>query len=394
MLSEILIKVFIKNAEDVTDKKVRGNLGYLGGFVGIVVNLLLFSIKLTAGLIVTSIAVIADAFNNLSDAASSIVTILGFKISKMPADKEHPFGHGRMEYISALIVAFMVMLVGMQFVKSSFERILNPEKVTFELIPFLLLVVSILLKVWLSIFNRYMGNKINSSALKAASVDALGDVFTSSCVVLSLLAAKYTDFPIDGYAGIVVALVILYSGFSLVKETISPLLGEAPSPELVESINSSLLSYDYITGVHDLIIHNYGVGKFMATIHAEIPADINILKIHNIVDKAEREISKKLGIMLFIHMDPVSNDNEEEKIARNSVHRTISSIPCIKSFHDLRVVEGGEGEKKNLIFDVVVDSLSMNKTSNEDTIKEDLQINLTKLHPDYNFILTIDYQFY
>ena len=210
MLSEILIKVFIKNAEDVTDKKVRGNLGYLGGFVGIVVNLLLFSIKLTVGLIVTSIAVIADAFNNLSDAASSIVTILGFKISKMPADKEHPFGHGRMEYISALIVAFMVMLVGMQFVKSSFERILNPEKVTFELIPFLLLVVSILLKVWLSIFNRYMGNKINSSALKAASVDALGDVFTSSCVVLSLLAAKYTDFPIDGYAGIVVALYSLF----------------------------------------------------------------------------------------------------------------------------------------------------------------------------------------
>lgn len=296
------------------------------------VNLLLFSIKLTVGLIVTSIAVIADAFNNLSDAASSIVTILGFKISKMPADKEHPFGHGRMEYISALIVAFMVMLVGMQFVKSSFERILNPEKVTFELIPFLLLVVSILLKVWLSIFNRYMGNKINSSALKAASVDALGDVFTSSCVVLSLLAAKYTDFPIDGYAGIVVALVILYSGFSLIKETISPLLGEAPSPELVESINSSLLSYDYITGVHDLIIHNYGVGKFMATIHAEIPADINILKIHNIVDKAEREISKKLGIMLFIHMDPVSNDNEEEKLQETLCIEQFLPYPALNPF--------------------------------------------------------------
>jgi cation diffusion facilitator family transporter len=394
VLSELLTKVFVKNANDVKDKKVRDNLGYLGGFVGIVVNLLLFALKLTVGLIVTSIAVIADAFNNLSDAASSIVTILGFKISKIPADKEHPFGHGRMEYISALIVAFMVMLVGMQFVKSSFERILNPEKVTFELIPFLLLVISILLKVWLSIFNRYIGNRINSSALKAASVDALGDVFTSSCVVLSLLAAKYTSFPVDGYAGIIVSIVILYSGFSLVKETISPLLGEAPSPELVESINSSLLSYDHIIGVHDLIIHNYGVGKFMATIHAEIPADMNLLKIHNIVDRAEREISKKLGIMLFIHMDPISIDNEEEKKIRSSVNEIISSMPYIKSFHDLRIVEGIDEEKKNLIFDVVVDTISMNKTYTEDKVREDLLFYLIKIYPEYNFIITVDYQFY
>lgn len=393
MLSEFLIKVFVKNKEDVNNKKVRSDLGYLGGFVGIVVNVVLFSIKITVGLFVDSIAVIADAFNNLSDAASSIVTILGFKLSRIPADKEHPFGHGRMEYISALIVAFMVMLVGVQFIKSSFERILNPEQVSFELIPFLLLLISILLKLWLSVFNRFLGNKINSSALKAASVDALGDVFTSSCVVLSLLAAKYTTFPIDGYAGIIVALVILYSGISLVKQTISPLLGEAPSSELVESINNSLLAYEHVIGVHDLIIHNYGVGKFMATIHAEIPADMNLLKIHNIIDRAEREISKKLGIMLFIHMDPISTDNEEEKKVKNSLQEIISTIPFIKSFHDLRIVEGNKEEKKNLIFDVVIDSSLINEITEEE-IKDKVLADLIRIYPEYNMILTIDYQFY
>lgn len=394
MLRELLIKVFVKNIEDVNNKKVRSDLGYLGGFVGIVVNLVLFSIKITVGLIVDSIAVIADAFNNLSDAASSIVTILGFKLSRIPADKEHPFGHGRMEYISALIVAFMVMLVGVQFVKSSFERILKPEPVSFELIPFLLLLISILLKVWLSMFNRDLGNQINSSALKAASVDALGDVFTSSCVVLSLLAAKYTAFPIDGYAGIIVALVILYSGFSLVKQTISPLLGEAPSKELVESINSSLLAYEHVIGVHDLIIHNYGVGKFMATIHAEIPADMNLLKIHNVIDRAEREISKKLGIMLFIHMDPISTDNEEERKVKNSLQEIISTMPCIKSFHDLRIVEGINEDKKNLIFDVVIDSTAINDSITEEKIKDKVILSLTRIYPEFNIILTIDYQFY
>ena len=394
MLSEFLIKVFVKNKEDVNNKKVRSDLGYLGGFVGIVVNVVLFSIKITVGLIVDSIAVIADAFNNLSDAASSIVTILGFKLSRIPADKEHPFGHGRMEYISALIVAFMVMLVGVQFIKSSFERILKPEQVSFELIPFLLLLISILLKLWLSVFNRFLGNKINSSALKAASVDALGDVFTSSCVVLSLLAAKYTTFPIDGYAGIIVALVILYSGISLVKQTISPLLGEAPSLELVESINSSLLSYEHVIGTHDLIVHNYGVGKFMATIHAEIPADMNLLKIHNIIDRAEREISKKLGIMLFIHMDPISTDNEEERKVKTSLQEIISKMPCIKSFHDLRIVEGINEDKKNLIFDVVIDSTAINETITEEEIKDKVILSLARIYPEFNMILTIDYQFY
>ena len=202
------------------------------------------------------------------------------------ADKEHPFGHGRMEYLSALVVAFMVMLVGVQFVKTSFERILNPVAVSFEIIPFILLLISLLIKLWLSRFNKYMGLKINSTALKAASVDALGDVFTSSCVLISFLAAKFTTLPIDGYVGLIVSAAILYAGYSLIKDTISPLLGEAPDEELVKKIKQGVLSYDNIIGVHDLIIHNYGVGKCMASIHAEIPSNIDLVTIHEIIDSA------------------------------------------------------------------------------------------------------------
>ena len=229
LISNFLVKKFIKNSEDIKSEKVRSTYGVLGGVVGIIINLILFAIKLTVGVVASSIAIMADAFNNLSDAASSIVTIIGFKMADKPADAEHPFGHGRMEYISALIVAFMVMLVGIQFIKSSFERILNPVSITFEFIPFILLLVSILFKLWLSRFNKFIGNTINSSALKAASVDALGDVFTSSCVTISFLASKFTSFPIDGYFGLIVAVFIVYSGYTLIKETINPILGDRKS---------------------------------------------------------------------------------------------------------------------------------------------------------------------
>ena len=273
MFSNLLVKTFIKDNENIENEDVRNKYGYLAGMVGIIANFILFGVKLSVGLLTSSIAIMADAFNNLSDMASSVITIVGFKLASIPPDKEHPFGHGRLEYISALIVAFMVMLVGIQFVKSSIDRILNPVPITFEIIPFILLFISILVKVWLSRFNKFMGSKINSSALKAASVDAMGDVFTSSTVLISFLAAKFTSIPIDGYAGIIVSVAILYAGYSLVKETISPLLGEAPDPELVQGISQAILSYEHIQGVHDLIIHNYGVGKSIASVHAEIPAD-------------------------------------------------------------------------------------------------------------------------
>lgn len=391
MISQFLVKKFIKDSENTASKKVRNSYGFLGGIIGIIVNFLLFLIKFSVGTLVSSIAVTADAFNNLSDTASSIITIVGFNMANKPADEEHPFGHGRIEYLSALVVAFMVMLVGFQFVKTSFDRIMNPEAIKFEWIPFILLIISIFLKVWLSFFNKFIGNKIDSTALKASAVDALGDVFTSSCVAISLLAAKFTTIPIDGYVGILVALFIIYSGFSLVKETINPLLGEAPDPKLVKDIHSMLLSYDYITGIHDLVIHNYGPGRCMASVHAEIPSDIDIMKIHNIIDKAEREISKELGVYLVIHMDPICLSNDEIREAHNEVSKIIKYNPLIKSMHDFRIV--GEGNEKNLIFDIVVNSKALNKIMDENSLKKDLIKSIKDIHPQYNCIITIDHDY-
>ena len=387
MLSKFLVKKFIKNSDDLQDIKVRNSYGFLGGIVGILTNLILFTIKLSVGLLTSSISITADAFNNLSDAASSIVTILGFKLSSMPADKEHPFGHGRIEYISALIVAFMVMLVGIQFVKSSFQKIINPETVTFELIPFMLLLLSILLKVWLSKFNKHIGNIINSSALKAASVDALGDVFASSCVAISFLAAKFTTLPIDGYIGMGVALFIVYSGFNLVRETLNPLLGEAPDPELVDAIKTKVLSYENILGTHDLIIHNYGPGRCMCSIHAEIPSDISLVRIHEIIDKAEREISNQLNIYIVIHIDPICVIEGEIKEIYDYLTDFLSNFDYIESIHDFRVI--GEDEYKNIIFDIVIDT-SKKATLTDDELKELISNHVRKNHPDYRCLITID----
>ena len=332
MISNFLVRKFVKNHDAVSDYNVRQSYGYLGGFVGIVVNFTLFLIKLFVGIISKSIAVTADAFNNLSDVLSSVITIAGFKLSSKPADEEHPFGHGRIEYISGLIVAFLVLLVGFEFTKSSFQKILNPEKINFQLIPFVLLLISILAKIWLSKFNNFVGKKINSSALQAASVDALTDVVSSSTVALSLLLSKWIAFPIDGYVGILVSLFILYSGYSLIKETINPLLGEAPDPEFVEFVKNEVLQYENIIGVHDLIIHNYGPGRRMASIHAEVPYDLPITEIHTIIDKAETDVSKKLNIFLVIHMDPVNTNDEEINTTKIEVSKILDTFPAVKSF--------------------------------------------------------------
>ena len=388
MLSNLLIRKFIKNHTDTKNEKVRNSYGFLAGIVGLFTNIILFIIKFSVGLITSSISIMADAFNNLSDAASSLITIFGFKLSSMPADKEHPFGHGRIEYLSALIVAFMVMLVGVQFVKSSFEKILNPEPTQFEWVPFILLIISIFLKLWLSRFNKFIGEKINSSALKASSVDALGDVFTSTSVAISLLVSKFTSFPIDGYIGIIVALVIVYSGFSLVRETINPLLGEAPDPELVKDIESMMLSYDNIIGIHDLIVHNYGPGRIMASIHAEIPSNIDIMEIHHIIDTAEREISKKLNIYLVIHMDPICVDTDEIIEARNMVQDVLSKYEEVKSFHDFRVV--GDHDKKNLIFDIEVCPKCLANESSSSQLLSNIEKDIKKKSPEYRCVITVD----
>ncbi|GAA0752698.1 cation diffusion facilitator family transporter [Clostridium sartagoforme] len=391
MISNFLVKSFVKNNEDTKNPKVRNSYGTLGGVIGIIINFILFVIKFSVGMLVGSIAISADAFNNLSDAASSIITIIGFKMSNKPADAEHPFGHGRIEYLSALLVAFMVMLVGVQFVKSSIERIMNPEVITFELIPFILLLISIGFKVWLSTFNRFIGNKINSSALKAAATDALGDVFTSSTVVISFLLAKFTSLPIDGYIGIFVALAILYAGFGLVRETLNPLLGEAPDPELVNELYEKVLAYPLISGVHDLIVHNYGPGRIIASLHAEIPADVDIMEIHNVIDKAEREISTDLNLHLVIHMDPICVLTDEIKETWDYVEKILRKYPEIKSMHDFRIV--GEGDIKNLIFDIVLEASESGNKKKQEKMIADIKTSIKKEHPQYNCVITVDYDF-
>jgi cation diffusion facilitator family transporter len=391
MISQLLVKKFVKDYQNIKNEKVRTSYGFLGGIVGIIINILLFVVKLSVGLILNSIAVTADAFNNLTDSASSLITIVGFKLSNMPADEEHPFGHGRLEYISALIVAFLVMFVGFQFVRSSFDRILNPTAVRFEIIPFILMLISIFTKIWLSRFNSFIGNTIDSAALKASSMDAFGDVIITSTVVLSLLAARFTTFPIDGYIGIGVALFILYSGYRLVKETLNPLLGESPDPELVENIKKGVLAYKHIDGVHDLIIHNYGPGKCMASIHAEVPADIHIVEIHDIIDLAEREISERLNIYLVIHMDPVNVNDKEVLDTKDELLGVLEEFPIVKSIHDFRIV--GEGAHKNLIFDVVIDSSIKLAPEDEEKLKDDICIGVKKSYPHYNCNITLDKDF-
>ncbi|OFI07446.1 ferrous-iron efflux pump FieF [Clostridium acetireducens DSM 10703] len=392
MLSKFLVTNFIKDYNNISDEKVRNSYGYLGGIVGIIANILLFIVKIFVGFITNSIAVIADAVNNLSDAASSIITIIGFKLASKPADAEHPFGHGRIEYISGLIVSFMVMLVGFEFIKTSFKRIINPTNINFQLMPFLLLLVSILTKIWLSYFNKYIGKTIDSSALQASSLDALGDVFTSSCVALSLLASKWTSTPIDGYVGVLVSIFILYSGFSLTKETLDPILGEAPDPELVKKLIDGVCSYDYISGVHDIIIHNYGPGKAMASVHAEVPCDISVMKIHEIIDTAEKELSEKLNIFLVIHMDPINTNDEKVNSTKNELLKIIhNDFPIIKSIHDFRIV--GDNDFKNLIFDIVIDYEHVLTPEIEEKLKKDLDNAIKTIHPHYNAIITIDRDF-
>jgi len=382
MLYEALIKKFLSR----NSKNPRQQYGYFAGIVGIAVNLLLFGVKLAIGTISNSIAITADAFNNLSDMGSSLITIVGFKIADKPADKDHPFGHGRGEYIAGLVVSFMVLYVGIQFVKTSVERIIHPEKTIFDIVSFIVLVISISAKLWLGKFYDYINKQVASGTLNATSADSYSDVLITSCTAVCLLLSKFIAFPIDGYAGLVVSGFILYAGYGLIKDTISPLLGEAPSPELVRSITQEVLSHKGIIGVHDLIIHTYGSGKYMASIHAEVPSDIPIMDCHEIIDRAESEISKKLGILLVIHTDPINLNNEEIMDTKAKVMSILRTMPDILSLHDFRIV--GTNGYKNVLFDIVLS----NKVhpSDEEKVKERLISAIKTAYPEMNPIITVD----
>jgi len=386
-----MFKFFIKNHQEVGDPIVRKQYTYVAGTVGIIVNFLLFVTKLSVGVLAGSIAIMADGFNNLSDTASSAVTVVGIKLSHLPADKEHPYGHGRLEYVAALIVAFLVLLVGFQLGSASVTRIFNPEPVTFDMVSLLLLGVSVLAKVWLSSFNIKVGKKINSTPLKAAGVDSLGDVLISGGVLISFALSPFLDFSIDGFMGAAVALFILYMGFKLVMETVSPLLGEAPDKEIVDKILEEIQKYPYVVGAHDLHFHNYGVGRVMATMHVEFAGCNDLLEMHDIVDKAERELSQAFEMHLVIHMDPVSTLSEEAKSVKSYLHQIISTHPCILSMHDFRSLQ--TSEKKTLVFDLDIDAHCLTKEVTENTIRIEVYDSLKQQFPDFEYMIATDRQY-
>lgn len=300
-----LIKKFVKNYKDTEDKSVREAYGVFSGVLGIICNLFLFGVKLTIGLFMNSIAITSDAFNNLSDTGSSMITILGAKLSNRVPDEEHPFGHGRFEYISSLIIAFIIMLVGFELLKNSFGKILSPEKVAFNWILVLILSGSILIKVWMYSYNRYIGKAIGSKVNLAAASDSLNDVVATSAVILTTIVGKFIGFPIDGIAGLIVSLLIMYTGFGVAKDTVNVLLGMSPSTETVDKIHDQILECDYIEGVHDLKVHDYGPGRTIASVHVEMSDTISIIKAHTEIDKVEKRILKELGIDIVIHVDPM-----------------------------------------------------------------------------------------
>ena len=347
-----IIHTFIRDYAQVDSPKVREDYGKLAGVVGILSNIFLFVIKCLAGLLFHSIAIMADAVNNLSDAGSSIVTLVGFHISGKPADAEHPYGHARMEYISGLVVSFIILLLGVQLVRSSIEKILHPEETIFSLVTVAILLVSIGVKLWQGMFNRTVGKTINSTALIATATDSLNDVFATGAVLLSTLLSTVVPINLDGYMGVVVAIFIIISGIRLVGDTINPLLGTMPDKELVDSIQRQIMSYDGVIGMHDLVVHNYGPERCFASVHVEVPASQDIMISHDIIDNIEREFADILHIHLVIHLDPVDVDDPETNHLREKVKELAKEISPEISTHDFRMVKGHT--HTNLIFDVCV----------------------------------------
>ncbi|MCQ4670033.1 cation diffusion facilitator family transporter [Lactonifactor longoviformis] len=388
-MTEYLVRRFVKDYEDIGREEVRTRYGILSSIVGILCNVLLFGIKLLIGMLMHSIAVMADAFNNLSDAASSVISFVGVKMAGKPADKEHPFGHGRMEYIAAFIVAFLVIQVGFSFFKSSAGKLMHPEAITFQLVPFLILVLSVGVKLWMGLFNRKLGKRINSKVMLATSADSMGDAVTTSATLISILICRFAGVNIDAAAGILVSLMVMWAGISIAKETLEPLIGEAADPELYKKISEMVEAYDGILGTHDLIVHNYGPNKSMASIHAEVPRDADIEESHEIIDRIEREAARELGIFLVIHMDPIEVRDEEVLKSKQELEEVLQSIDERLNMHDFRMVKGKR--QINLIFDLVV-PFDYDKKGQEELLDKVIRM-MQEKDRRYQFVITVDQGF-
>ncbi len=384
-MTKTLIKCFIKNYEDITNPKVREAYGHLGSMVGIIANLILCLSKMGIGLLFKSMAIFADGINNLSDAGSSVVTLIGFKLSAKPADEDHPFGHARIEYISGMIVSFIILLLGLELIRSSISKILNPEPILFSPILIMVLVFSIMVKLWLSRFNRILGTKIQSTTMIATATDSRNDVLATSAVLLATIIAYFTGINLDGLMGGVVGAFIFYSGISLIKETTSHLLGQAPDPEFVNAIQTRLLSYKEITGFHDLVIHSYGPNRWFASVHAEVPADANLLHCHDIIDNIERDLQREMGIDLVIHMDPIVTNDPVINDLKAQVKEFAKTIDPRLSIHDFRMVMGPT--HSNIIFDIAI-PIGFKQSPSE--LAKALDTAIKSINPDYYTVITVD----
>ena len=385
-MTELLVKTFVKDYQNTEEAKVRTAYGVLASLVGIVCNLLLFGGKLVVGLVLHSVSVMADAFNNLSDAASSVIGFIGVKMAEKPADEEHPFGHGRIEYIAALIVSFLVIEVGFTFFKNAIAKIRTPEELSFNLISMGILLASVAVKLWLSFFNKKLGKRINSTVMQATATDALGDVVTTLATMGSILFFYFTKINIDGYVGLAVSLLVMWAGVGIAKDTLEPLIGQSVDLKLYREISEFVESYDGILGSHDLIVHNYGPTKSLASIHAEVPNNVDIETSHEIIDRIERDAAKKLGIFLVIHMDPVETADAQVAEVKAEVQEVLHQMDERLSLHDFRMVDGEKWI--NLIFDVVV-PFSYGE-NDRPKLREAIEEEVRSLDERYHCVITFD----
>ncbi|MCQ2475734.1 MAG: cation diffusion facilitator family transporter [Clostridia bacterium] len=384
-MTNFLIKTFVRDYENTENAVVRTRYGVLSGIVGICLNIILSVFKMIFGALTKSISIVADGVNNLFDAFSSIISLVGFKISGKPADKEHPFGHGRIEYVSALTLAFFILIMGFELAKTSVEKFRNPEQVIFSWPALIVLVCSIFGKIWLAYFNTSVGKKIDSVAVNAVVTDSIGDIAATTGTLIALIASRFTSLPVDAVVGVLVALVVMYAGIGIIKDTMGPLLGEPPSKEIVDKLEELVMSYDGVVGIHDLVLHSYGNAKVIGSLHAEVPANVDVLMSHNIIDNIESDIKEKLGIEISIHMDPVAVDDElTNKLKEIAVKAVADTAPEI-TIHDFRIVEGYT--HTNLIFDAV---LPYKFFMTEEEFKNTVSEKIKETDPTYNTVINID----
>ncbi|WP_279159627.1 cation diffusion facilitator family transporter [Thomasclavelia cocleata] len=385
---KILAKKFIKNNTEFNNPKVREQYGTLCSIISIVCNIVLVIFKLTMGAITHSIAIQADGLNNLSDVGSNLASLFGFKLANKHPDIEHPYGHGRIEYVAGLIIAFLILLVGFQALRDSVFKIITPEKVTFTIVAVIILIVSILIKLWMAVFNRYVSKKINSATLLAASQDSLNDVLATLATLISLILSLYTDLPVDGIMGAVVSIIVLKAGIEIFKDTVNPLLGMAPDKELIKELEEYILSYPEALGIHDLMMHDYGPGRKFLTLHVEVDCNDNIMATHDAMDRIERAVLGKYHILTTIHMDPIDSSDVLTNELKEIVIDVVKEINDEYSIHDFRIVSGPT--HTNLIFDVLIPSNDQIKHS---VLKEQINQRLKAIDPSYFTVMQIEHSF-